>query len=108
MEEDFYDTWEDNMYDIWVMDEFTGSQKTLHHMNQLLDGQPMMLKQKGSQYFKMHNIPMIIISNHAPNDAYKKAYMEGNPSFSAFKDRLTVVDFSSLEEGEFIDVVFNQ
>lgn len=72
-DEDFYDFYEDDMYDLAVFDEFR-HQKTMQWMNQWLDGQPFMIKKKGRQYNKKQNIPTIILSNYSLEDNYKKLH----------------------------------
>lgn len=67
--EDFDDFYSDDMYDMAVFDEFKG-QRTLQWMNLWLQGSPMVVRFKGGQYFKMLNIPTIILSNFEPDQAY--------------------------------------
>jgi len=80
----------DETYDLMVMDEFHG-QQTVTFMNQLLDGQPMVLPQKGRQYHKTKNIPIIVLSNYPPEDCYRKVYQENRDHFDAFSRRLHIV-----------------
>jgi len=70
-DEDFYNLWEDQKYDLAVLDEFRG-QKTIQWMNAWLDGQPNCLRVKGSQVMKMQKIPTIILSNYWLPDVYTK------------------------------------
>jgi len=84
----------DATYDLMVMDEFHG-QQTVTFMNQLLDGQCMVLPQKGQQYHKKKNLPIIICSNYLPKDCYRKVYEENRDHFDAFARRLTVVQVNS-------------
>lgn len=60
------------MYDLAVIDEFRGSDKPLGWLNLWLQGNPMPLRKKGSQYTKEQNIPTIILSNYSPREAYSK------------------------------------
>jgi len=69
--EDFYDFWENNYYDVAVLDEAKNA-KTLQWMNSFLDGSVMPLRQKGKQTLKAHNLPVIICSNYPPDVAYSK------------------------------------
>lgn len=69
--EDFYDFWENNSYDVAVLDEAKNA-KTLQWLNSFLDGSVMPLRQKGKQTLKCHNIPVIIVSNYPPEMAYTK------------------------------------
>lgn len=84
----------DETYDLMILDEFHG-QQTVTFMNQLLDGQRMVLPQKGAQYHKKKNIPIIICSNYAPKDCYHKVYDDNRDHFDAFLRRLTVVEVIS-------------
>lgn len=67
--EDFDDFYSDDMYDLAVFDEFKG-QRTLNWMNLWLQGSPMVVRFKGGQYFKMINLPTVILSNFEPDQAY--------------------------------------
>lgn len=68
--EEFWDGL-DESYELIVFDEFT-TQHTVTFMNQLLDGSPMNLKQKGSQYHKTNNPSIIVLSNYFLRDNYCK------------------------------------
>jgi len=73
MFEDFYDSYDDDAYDLVVFDEFH-TQKTLQFMNQFLDGQPMILRKKGEQIYKNKNIPVILLSNFSPETCYPRGH----------------------------------
>lgn len=83
-EEDFYDFWENGLYDVAVLDEFK-AHKRLQWMNNWLDGSVINLRQKGSQILKMQNIPTIILSNFLPEEQYKK----DSVARDAFLQRIT-------------------
>jgi hypothetical protein len=70
LREDFYDSYDEDVHEIAVFDEFKG-QKTIQFLNLFLQGSIMTLAKKGSQYLKKKNIPVIILSNYAPNECYK-------------------------------------
>jgi len=72
-DEDFYDEYEDGVYDLIVFDEFTNTKK-MQFMNQFLDGQSMYLRKKGGQIMKSDNLPIIILSNYSLEQNYKKLY----------------------------------
>jgi len=72
-DEDFYDGFENDCYDLAVLDEAKAT-KTMQWLNQWLDGQSFYLRQKGKQYLKTQNIPTIIFSNYKLEDNYKKLY----------------------------------
>lgn len=66
--ENFYDFYDDR-HDLLFYDEFK-AQKQLQWMNLLLQGDDMTIPQKGSQYPKDKNMPMIMASNFTPREAY--------------------------------------
>lgn len=68
--EDFYDYYNDDDYDMIVLDEFKG-QKTIQFLNEWLQGSPMTFRRKGSQGLKRSNLPMVIISNFHLGEIYK-------------------------------------
>lgn len=72
-DEDFYDDYENGVYDLAVFDEFTHT-KTMQWMNSFLDGSKTYLKQKGRQVLKMDNLPVIICSNYTLEQNYPKLY----------------------------------
>jgi len=85
-DEDFYDDYEDNIYDLAVIDEFT-NQKTMQWLNQFLDGQPMYLRKKGGQTLKKQRIPVIVLSNYTLEQNYRKLHEAGKlePLITRFK-----------------------
>lgn len=68
--EEFYDYYMDGEYDLIVIDEFKG-QKKVTFLNKLLEGSNMPMPQKGQQTMKTDNLPVIILSNYHPDNAYK-------------------------------------
>ncbi len=68
--EDFDDMYQDNCYDLIVIDEFEGQRK-LGWMNELLQGGTMPLRRKGEQYIKNQNLPILIASNQTPSICYQ-------------------------------------
>lgn len=87
LDEDFYDGYNDASYDMMVFDEWKGQRK-LQHMNALLEGQEMRLRVKGAQVVKTKNLPIIILSNYLPGEAYSKIPKE---RLSSFLTRILVV-----------------
>lgn len=90
--EDFVDDYNDDLFDLIVFDEFRG-QRTITDMNVLLQGDPTgcPLRRKGSQVVKKKNLPIIILSNFSPREAYHKV-AETQPGILApFVSRLWVV-----------------
>lgn len=71
--ESWNDMYCDGTYDLMIMDEFNG-QKTITEMNLLTDGYPTPLKRRSSPpYTKRDKLPVIILSNKAPEEVYHKA-----------------------------------
>lgn len=75
-DEEFYDEWQDGLYDVAVMDEFKASKK-IQWLNQFLQGSLMTMRQKGKQTLKRQNIPVIILSNFGLHECYHKAANSG-------------------------------
>lgn len=71
--EDFYDFYDDDQYDLVVLDEFKG-QKTIQFLNLFLQGGIMNIRVKCSQKMKKKNLPMIILSNYELHNVYKDAF----------------------------------
>jgi len=86
--EDFYDLYEDNLYDLALMDEFKGT-KTLQWLNEWLQGEDMNMRQKGKQYYKKQNLPTIIMANHSLQEIYAKA---GPSKLEPTESRLKIID----------------
>jgi len=76
MEEDWMDDYNDDDFDLIVMEEFRG-QKMVTWMNKFIDGQVVPLRRKGqSAYLKKKNLPVIILSNYSLSGAYKNSSEE--------------------------------
>ena len=90
--EDFDDMYKDNVYDVAVVDEFKG-QRRLQYMNELLQGGPMTLRQKGTQYTKRQNIPFIILSNFSIGDCYPNLTPTAWQTLAA---RVTVIELKQF------------
>lgn len=71
MDENFFDAYDEETHQLVVFDEFKG-QHPLTFMNLFLQGDSMTLRKKGSQYLKKLNLPVIILSNYSPREAYSK------------------------------------
>lgn len=96
--EDFYDHYEDDDYDMAVIDEF-GGQKLTYWLNEWLQGSVMTLRVKGGQVLKRKNLPTIILSNHTLERCYKNCDDE---KLAPLRARLEIVSVH-----EFIDIEFN-
>jgi len=68
--EDFYDFYDDDNFDLVVLDEFRG-QKTIQFLNMWTQGGLMNIRKKGSQSMKTRNLPMIVLSNFPLDLVYK-------------------------------------
>lgn len=80
----------DDSFDLIVFDEFKGQIKcTL--MNQVLDGQTMIIPRRHGDFHKTRNIPVIICSNYPPESIYIHT-----DSVEAFIARLYVVNVEDI------------
>lgn len=94
--EDFYDFYDDDSYDLVVIDEFKG-QKTIQFLNQFLDGQTCTIRIKGGQRIKRRNIPVIILSNWPLNHVYSGAIdKHGHDAIAPLIARLEIVSVNSF------------
>ncbi len=94
MFEDFEDEYENDIYDLVVLDEFKGQRK-LTWMNMFSQGGPMHIRKKGSQYLKTDNPPVVVLSNHHLEECYSNC---SAIALEAFRARF---DFISLEPDYF-------
>lgn len=92
-DEDFYDDYEDQVYDLAVLDEFTHT-KTMQWLNQFLDGQSFYLRKKGGQVLKKENLPVIILSNFELSSNYRKLYEASK--LGPLMERLLFVEVKSF------------
>lgn len=89
--EDFYDHWNDNLYDLSVMEEFK-SQKTIQWLNQWLDGAIMNVRKKGvAGVMKKNPIPTIILSNFDIHGSEVYPNMQESTSLQTLRRRLYLV-----------------
>lgn len=72
LEELFYDNYDDDYYDLIVIDEFN-AQVPITLLNKWLDGQAFTYRIKGGQAMKKKNLPVILLSNPSPSEAYKNS-----------------------------------
>jgi len=101
-DEDFYCDYNDDDYDLAVIDEFK-SHKTIQWLNRWLDGQPMPLRRKGrNQYLKRKNLPTIILSNFCLETCFSTVALENPGKLDSLKTRLEIVDVSTP-----INVLYN-
>lgn len=93
-EEDFYDFYDDEAYDLVVMDEFKG-QKMIQWLNLFLQGGLMTLRKKGSQYRKKANLPVMILANFTLEQCYAKALERDPNKLDTLQTRLQVVEVTT-------------
>lgn len=99
--EDFYDAYEDNLYDLCVIDEFKAN-KTIQWLNGFLQGGSFPLRKKGSQYLKRQNLPTIILSNYSLRECYKKVPDDKLETLECRVKTIYVSQFINVDWEEFI------
>jgi hypothetical protein len=104
MDEDFYDMYDDTMYDLIVFEEFK-SQKTIQWMNKFVDGQHCPLRKKGGQIYKKKNLPVIVCSNYLASECYHKLFTNKPEVFATLERRFKHVQ---VPEGEKIQVLYKK
>jgi len=98
--EDFYDAFDDDCYDLIVLDEFKG-QKRIQDLNMWLDGSRFPVRRKGTAPFlKTKNLPFIIISNYKLEDCYNV----GETRLAPLQTRLKQVEVSQFIEIDCVKV----
>lgn len=68
---EYYDLYDDSLYDLIVVDEFK-AQKTIQFMNAFLDGSVVNLNQKFRGVVKRKNLPVLVLSNWELKGCYTK------------------------------------
>lgn len=91
-DEAFYDMWDDECYDLVIIDEFKG-QKKITWLNQFVQGSNMSIAQKGSQSTKRVNVPVIVLSNFRPADCYYNSGIDHILTIYARFDVVHVTEF---------------
>jgi len=104
--EDFYCLYEDQKYDIAVLDEFKAS-KPIQWLNQFLDGSPvgMSLRVKGAQTLKTQFLPTILVSNYRVDDPDMYTNLYQSVQMEALVRRLKVVQMDQVCCQELSDLV---
>lgn len=102
--EDFYDGFDNDDYDIAILDEYNSGSKHISWLNMWLDGSCMSLPMKGHQMVKSHNIPTVILSNTFPMHWYPNIAEKSPVQIQALEDRLLVVQ---VPEGEALHRLFD-
>jgi len=101
LNEDWYDLYNDEDYDVAVIDEFKGH-KSIQFLNEWCQGAIMYVKRRGiAGYIKKKHMPTIIISNYSLSECYAKAVSEHSNCLEPLKRRL-----KSIEVTEPININF--
>lgn len=79
-------------HEMIVFDEFCGGTQ-LSIMNQILDGQPCILPCRYQHFYKVKNIPVIVLSNMTPEECYSKAH---HLRVQAFASRFTIINVTDM------------
>lgn len=90
LNEKWYDGYEDNCFDLIILDEYKAHKK-ITDLNPILSGDPVPLSRRATApYLKRENLPVIILSNYLPHECYHKA---SPMALAPLLSRLTVLDF---------------
>ncbi len=92
--EEWNDAYQDDLYDLIVMDEFGGKRCVYPpFLNAILEGKPEPLKRRGlSPVLKRKNLPVMILSNFSPYEVYAKYVGEDFQKLDPLMSRLTHVE----------------
>lgn len=94
--EDFFDLYDDDDYDLAVYDEFKAS-KTVQWMNMWCQSSQMFLKKKGTTgIVKKKHLPTIILSNYSLRDNYHVMSEKNDVALCALERRLLTVHLTSF------------
>lgn len=99
--EDFYDLYEDDMYDLAVLDEFNAT-KSYTWMNLWLQGSEMNLRKKGCQALKTQNIPTIVLSNKSLEECYHNIAQDHPLVMASLVERFTIVHVTTFIKIPFV------
>lgn len=95
---EWYDAYEDGCYDLIIADEFRGHCMKAQHMNQLADGSVISLRRRGTPpAIKRDRLPLIVLSNYTPEEAYNKLADKGDEGLKALKERFMVLRYGKGE-----------
>lgn len=92
-DEDYLDDFGESHSLISVDESFSLKLTTLNHM---IDGTDFRMKQKGRQFLKRKNVPVIFTSNLSPAQAFPNASRDNTEAFKAFLARLTVIHIETV------------
>lgn len=90
------DLYEDGCYDLIVFDEFHG-QRQLTWLNYFLQGGDMVIHRRYNDTMKRENLPVIILSNFPPEQAYSKCTPERLEPLLARLHVIQLTEFISIK-----------
>lgn len=98
-DEDWYNDFEDGLFNLSVLDEYCGG-KTIRFLNMWAEGCTMPLKRKGTtQYIKKENIALIVCANQTPEETYPNSERR----WPLILSRFLVIE---IKEGDFIKLTW--
>jgi len=103
--EEYFDLYDDNMYDFIWCEEFVCSQMPLQTMNMLAEGDQMPLRIKGKQSTKCNNLPMIICSNIMIEDCYVRCPHTAREAFITRFELVTLTSYMNIIINKVDDVI---
>lgn len=90
-QEDFYDEYDDDCYDLCVLDEFRAN-KTIQFLNSWCQQSVLPLKKKGiTNVLKRKHLPTIILSNYSLEECYSEAVKKNSNILDPLYRRLQLV-----------------
>ncbi len=89
------DDYEDDDYDLLVMDEFKG-QKSITWMNGFTQGNHFPIHRRYSGTIKKKNLPVIVLSNYSIEGAYEKVNMYNPERLQSLKNRFEVINVNKF------------
>lgn len=85
------------LYDVIIADEYR-TQLKIQELNRIADGSVITLSRRGlPPVLKTDRLPMIVMSNYTPQEAYHKAWAADEPGIKALMERFHVVYFDDRE-----------
>ncbi len=89
------DDYEDDDYDLLVMDEFKG-QKSITWMNGFTQGGHFPIHRRYNGTIKKKNLPVIVLSNYSIEGAYEKVNMYNPERLQSLKNRFEVINVNKF------------
>ena len=89
----WFDSYANGAYDLIIFDEY-GKSNTypVHKLNQWLEGAVLPVCRRGqAPLLKMENLPMIVLSNHSPEEVYSKYAGADHTRLDPLRGRLDIV-----------------